>query len=121
MEATRQMKRVTQIGTQIHAGSNYRRVVELVQTGAIGTIGEVHVWVNATYGGKERPKETPPVPAQLHYDLWLGPVPYRPYSPEYLPFNRRHRVAFGGRALAEFRCHHVDLPESALGPLAPVG
>src|SRR5439155_2799698 len=62
METTRKMKRVTQIGTQIHAGTNYRRVVELVRSGTIGPIAEVHVWVNATYGGKERPKETPPVP-----------------------------------------------------------
>ena len=83
MEAARAAKRATQIGTQIHAGANYRRVVELVRSGAIGTVDDVHVWVNVTYGGQERPKETPPVPAQLHYDLWLGPVPERPYSPEY--------------------------------------
>jgi hypothetical protein len=37
---------VTQMGTQIHAGENYRRVVELIQTGAIGEVREVHVWVN---------------------------------------------------------------------------
>jgi predicted dehydrogenase len=119
METTRKMKRVTQIGTQIHAGTNYRRVVELVQSGAVGTIGEVHVWVNATYGGKDRPKDTPPVPAQLHYDLWLGPVPERPYSPEYLPFNWRHWWAFGGGALADFGCHFMDLPHWALGLRAP--
>jgi len=66
-------------------------------TGAIGPISEVHVWVNATYGGKERPTDTPPVPPQLHYDLWLGPVASRPYSPEYLPINWRT----GGPSAAE--------------------
>ena len=121
METTAKMRRVTQIGTQIHAGTNYRRVVELVQSGAIGTVGEVHVWVNATYGGKERPKDTPPVPSQLHYDLWLGPVPSRPYSPEYLPFQWRHWWAFGGGALADFGCHYMDLPHWALGLRAPAG
>src|ERR1044071_5219088 len=55
MGTARKMKRVTQIGTQIHAGANYRRVVELVASGVIGGIEEVHVWVNATYGGKELP------------------------------------------------------------------
>src|SRR5207249_2880363 len=75
-ETARNQKRVTQIGTQIHAGSNYRRVVELVQSGAIGAVGEVHVWVAATYGGMDLPKETPPVPPNVHYDLWLGPVEY---------------------------------------------
>src|SRR5438477_575967 len=57
VEMTRKTKLVTQIGTQIHAGTNYRRVVELIQKDVIGPINEVHVWVNATYGGKELPKE----------------------------------------------------------------
>src|SRR6185369_451362 len=73
-ETARRHKRVTQIGTQIHAGNNYRRVVELVQGGTIGPVNEVHVWVSATYGGKKLPTDTPPVPAPLNYDLWLGPA-----------------------------------------------
>ncbi len=119
METARKMKRVTQIGTQIHAGNNYRRVVELVQSGTIGPVAEVHVWVNASYGGKDVPKDTPPAPPQLHYDLWLGPARPRPYSPEYLPFNWRHWWAFGGGALADFGCHYLDLPHWALGLRAP--
>jgi predicted dehydrogenase len=109
-ETARKHKRVTQIGTQIHAGTNYRRVVELVQSGAIGPVREAHVWVSATYGGMDRPKETPPIPANVHYDLWLGPVEYRPYSPEYVPFKWRNWWAFGGGALADFGCHYMDLP-----------
>jgi len=120
MEAARKAKRVTQIGTQIHAGTNYRRAVELVQSGTIGTVDEVHVWVNATYGGKERPRETPPVPPELHYDLWLGPVAERAYSPEYVPFNWRNWWAFGGGALADFGCHFMDLPHWALGLREPL-
>jgi len=120
METARKARRATQIGTQIHAGNNYRRVVELVQSGAIGTIQQVHVWVNATYGGKDRPKETPPVPPQLHYDLWLGPVPARPYSPEYVPRVWRNWWAFGGGALADFGCHYMDLPHWALGLRVPL-
>jgi predicted dehydrogenase len=119
-ETARKLNRVTQIGTQIHAGSNYRRVVELVQSGAIGAVREVHVWVAATYGGMELPKETVPVPANIHYDLWLGPVEYRPYSPEYVPFKWRNWWAFGGGALADFGCHFMDLPHWALGLSHPV-
>lgn len=119
-EAARKARRVTQIGTQIHAGSNYRRVVELVQRGAIGPVREVHVWVNATYGNRERPKGSLPVPSDLHYDLWLGPVEYRPYHPDYLPFNWRHWWAFGGGALADFGCHYMDLPHWALGLSRPL-
>jgi predicted dehydrogenase len=121
MEAARRHKRVTQIGTQIHAGTNYRRVVELVRSGAIGNIAEVHVWVAATYGyGKGLPKETPPVPAPLHYDLWLGPAHYLPYSPEYLPKTWRNWWAFGGGTVADFGCHFMDLPHWALELRTPL-
>jgi len=113
-ETARQHKRITQIGTQIHAGTNYRRVVELVQSGAVGPVREAHVWVSATYGGRDLPKETPPAPPNVHYDLWLGPVEFRPYSPEYLPFKWRNWWAFGGGALADFGCHYMDLPHWAL-------
>src|SRR5438874_2362454 len=119
-ETARKQKRVTQMGTQIHAGNNYRRVDELIQSGAIGSVREVHTWVGASYGGKQRPTETPPVPSNLHYDLWLGPVEERPYSPEYLPFQWRNWWAFGGGALADFGCHHMDLPHWALDLRTPL-
>jgi len=77
-------KVATQQGTQIHAGENFRRVVELIQAGAIGTVREVHNWCDRVpLGPRERPKETPPVPPYLHWDLWLGPAPERPYHPTY--------------------------------------
>jgi len=119
-ETARKLKRVTQIGTQIHAERNYRRVVELVQSGTIGPVREVHVWVSAKYGNRERPKDSRPVPEHLHYDLWLGPAEYRPYHPDYLPFNWRHWWAFGGGALADFGCHFMDLPHWALGLRDPL-
>ncbi len=113
-------KRVTQLGTQIHAGDNYRRVVELVQGGAIGPVREVHVWCGAVYGGKGAPKDRPPVPAGLHWDLWLGPVEFRPYHPDYAPFAWRNWWAFGGGTVADFGCHFMDLPHWALGLREPI-
>ena len=70
----------TQMGTQIHAGDNYRRVVEIVQSGAIGDVTDVHVWVGKGWGGGERPEQGDPPPAHLNWDLWLGPAPVRPYA-----------------------------------------
>ncbi len=119
-ELARQHKLITQIGTQIHAGENYHQVVGLIQQGAIGPVREVHVWVNATYGGKAAPTAAVPVPAGLHYDLWLGPVAPRPYHPDYLPVTWRNWWAFGGGALADFGCHYLDLPYWALGLHAPL-
>jgi len=106
---------VTQIGTQIHAGNNYRRVVELVQSGAIGTVREVHVWAGAVYGGHDAPKERPPVPKELDWDLWLGPVKEHPYHPDFCHFKWRNWWHFGGGSLADFGCHFMDLPFWALG------
>ncbi|MBP9899932.1 MAG: Gfo/Idh/MocA family oxidoreductase [Verrucomicrobia subdivision 3 bacterium] len=119
-ELARKQKLITQIGTQIHSGGNYHQVVELIQQGAIGPVHEVHVWVNATYGGKDLPTDPPPVPAGLHYDLWLGPVAARPYHPEYLPASWRNWWAFGGGAIADFGCHFMDLPHWALGLRSPL-
>jgi len=113
-DLAKKKKLVTQIGTQIHAENNYRRAVELVQSGTIGNVEEVHVWVNVTYGGKDLPTDTPPVPAPLNYDLWLGPVEYRPYNPAWVPFAWRNWWAFGGGALGDFGCHYMDLPHWAL-------
>jgi predicted dehydrogenase len=118
-EAARKSGKATQMGTQIHAGDNYRRVVELVQKKAIGTVQEVHVWVAGGYGGKTKPADTPPVPEPLDYDLWLGPVQSRPYHPAYLPFQWRHWWAFGGGTLADLGCHYIDLPHWALGITTP--
>jgi predicted dehydrogenase len=118
--AAEKAKKATQIGTQIHAGDNYRRVVELIQRDAIGKVNEVHVWVASSYGGKKRPTDTPPVPSTLNYDLWLGPVEYRPYHPEYLPFKWRDWWAFGGGSLADFGCHYMDLAHWALRLNAPI-
>ena len=113
-ELARKTKLVTQIGTQIHAGNNYRRVVELVQSGAIGSVKEVHVWAAAVYGGQDAPKDRPPVPPTLDWDLWLGPVKRHPYHPEFAHFKWRNWWHFGGGSLADFGCHFMDLPFWAL-------
>lgn len=113
-ETARKHKRVTQMGTQIHAGRNYRRVVELIQTGAIGSVREVHNWVNSIWSGERKPIETPPVPSHIHWDLWLGPVEPKPYSPAYHPRAWRGFWAFGSGALGDMGCHHMDLPFWAL-------
>src|SRR5438309_943013 len=82
---------------RLQAGSNYRRVVELVQSGAIGPVREVHVWCGKSWGGGDRPQGSEPVPPGLHWDTWLGPAPERPFyhGPDkrgngvYHPFNWR--------------------------------
>jgi predicted dehydrogenase len=106
----------TQMGTQIHAGDNYRRVVELIQSGAIGPVREVHVWCGRKGPSPERPKEEHPVPEHLHWDLWLGPAPWRPYHSSYLPgcVTWEQRWDFGNGCLGDMGSHLIDLPFWAL-------
>lgn len=104
----------TQMGTQIHAGNNYRRVVELIKTQAIGPVREVHCWVGSVWSGETGSLPTPPVPKNIHWDLWLGPAQERPYSPAYLPARWRGWWDFGGGAMSDMACHHMDLPYWAL-------
>ncbi|MCH5372729.1 MAG: Gfo/Idh/MocA family oxidoreductase, partial [Planctomycetes bacterium] len=114
-DLAREKKLTTQLGTQIHAGDNYRRVVELVQAGAIGPIRQVEVTFPGGRGGMDRPQDTPPVPPGLDWDLWLGPAPYRPYHPCYVPGNWRNWWDFANGTLGDFGCHYMDLPFWALG------
>ena len=114
IDTAKKMNVVTQMGTQIHAGNNYRRVVELVQGGAIGPVRDVHVWKSGKYVGGKLPTETPPVPEGLDWDLWLGPAPYRPYNSAFVPFKWRNWWDYGTGILGDFGCHFGDLAFWAL-------
>lgn len=118
-ELARRHKRITQMGTQIHAGSNYRRVVEAIQSGAIGEVRDVHVWCGGAWVGGDRPADRPAVPEGLHWDLWLGPAPQRPYHPAYVPARWRGWWDFGNGTLGDMACHHMDLPFWALNLRVP--
>ncbi|GMV96544.1 MAG: Gfo/Idh/MocA family oxidoreductase [Phycisphaerae bacterium] len=109
-------KVATQMGTQIHATENYRRVVELVQGGAIGPVREAHVWCNRVGPGGNLPSGSKPVPDYLSWDLWLGPAPYRPYHPDYLPGNLvwNRYWDFGNGTLGDMGSHLIDLAFWAL-------
>jgi predicted dehydrogenase len=115
MAIAREKKLATQMGTQIHAEDNYRRVVELVRVGAVGTIKEVHVWCHTGWGGRPFATETPDVPANIDWDLWLGSAPERPYHPQYFGGSWRCFWAFGNGTLGDMACHHMDLSYWALG------
>ena len=128
-EVAREKKLVTQMGTQIHARPNYRRAVELVQTGAIGTVREVHVWLGANFSGPPKPtnmlqpdapSDRPTVPETLDWDLWLGPASYRPYHSAYAPFGWRYWWNFANGQLGDFFCHYCDLAFWALKLRHPV-
>ena len=102
-ETARKYKRVTQIGTQIHAGNNYRRVVELVQSGAIGPVREVHVWVNAIYGGHDAAERHAARSAAHSLRSLAGTGRISPVQPGIRPFKWRNWWAFGGGVAGRLR------------------
>jgi predicted dehydrogenase len=119
-EAAKQHKTVTQMGTQIHASENYRRVVELIQGGAIGAVSECHVWVARDWGGGTRPTTEDQVPPYLHWDLWQGPVKHRPFNNAYVPGPKWYEYwDWGNGVLPDLGSHWNDLPFWALNLGAP--
>jgi predicted dehydrogenase len=107
---------MTQMGNQGAASDGTRQAIEIIQSGAIGHVREVHVWTDRPIWpqGIERPKDTPPVPPHLDWDLWIGPAPYRPYHPAYHPFRWRGWWDFGTGALGDIGCHSIYMPFVAL-------
>ena len=108
----RDMRVATQMGTQGHAYVGTRRAVEVLRAGVIGEVKELHVWTDRPAGwwpqGVTRPAETPPVPAGLDWDVWLGPAQTRPYSDAYVPFKWRGFWEFGTGAIGDMGIHNLD-------------
>jgi hypothetical protein len=135
-EAAAKAKVATQMGIQIHSTDNYRRVVELIQTGAIGTVHEAHVWVSRAWGWQspadarahgdivsvqERPTAANSVPKGLHWDLWLGPAPDREFHEVYFPGPKWYRWwEWGSGTMSDLGSHWNDLPFWALKLKAPL-
>ncbi len=127
--ASREAKVATQMGNQGMAFEGNRFINEWLADGCIGPVREVHVWSDRpTHRGKlpgwwpqgiERPTDTPPVPATLDWDLWLGPAPLRPYHPAYVPFKWRGWWDFGSGGLGDMGIHNIAPVFSALRLGAP--
>ena len=104
----------TQLGVQRHTLDNVHRVVEHIRAGTIGEVRECHAWVDGDRGMPKIPADSPPVPADLDWDLWLGPAAERPYSPAYAPYEWRFWWDFGTGETGNWGCHILDIPFWAL-------
>jgi predicted dehydrogenase len=126
-ETAREKKVCTQMGNQGTAHPRFRRGAELVRSGALGEVRDVYVWTNRPFNYWKqapdivaRPTETPPIPKHVHWDLFLGSAPERPYHPVYHPHNWRGWWDFGTGALGDMACHTANLPFMALELGLPV-
>mgnify|MGYP002789572631 FL=1 len=109
-EAEKKYKVVTQMGNQGASGDGVRKMQEWYKAGLIGKAHTIYVWTNRPVWpqGMGKPKKVAPVPAELDWDLWLGPAPYEDYKDGYVPFNWRGYWSFGTGALGDMGCHLID-------------
>ena len=132
----------TQMGNQGHASPMRRRIKEILKTGVIGPVHEVHVWADRAWGLQdaasaekfdkphgfyngiqivERFKEEMPVPANMEWDLWLGPAPARPYHATYFPGPRWYRWwDFANGTMSDLGSHDNDVPYTVLDLWQPL-
>jgi predicted dehydrogenase len=117
-EAAKAAKVATQLGNQGQATQEARLVCEFIADGAIGPVREVHAWSGPRFWAwptcEGRPKETPPIPDGLDWDLWLGPAPQRPYHPAYCPWTWRNWWEFGTGIFGDLGCHKLSTTFKAL-------
>jgi hypothetical protein len=116
-QLSKEKKLATQMGNQGSAENGLRRSIEVIQSGVIGEPLELHVWSNRPVWpqGFDRPSGSDPVPANVDWDLWLGPAADRPFKKDvYHSFNWRGWYEFGTGALGDMACHTVNMPFRAL-------
>lgn len=113
----------TQMGNQGYSNEGARQCCEIIWSGEIGEVKEVHAWTNRPLkywpqGPDVIPQEAP-VPPHLDWDAWLGPSEFRPYSPAYAPHHWRGFPEFGCGAIGDMACHILGTPNMALRLTAP--
>ena len=140
--AAKYPKLATQTGNQGHASPARRQIKEMLMTGVIGPVREVHVWAGRAWGLQdaasaekfdkphgfyngiqiaERFKEEMPVPPNIHWDLWLGPAPMRPFHATYFPGPRWYRWwDFGNGTMSDLGSHDNDVPFTVLDIRQPL-
>jgi len=121
-EAAKKYNVATQMGNEGHSNDEVRIVTELIQSGVIGEVYEVHASTNRPIWpqGLHRPGEEHVVPEYLDWDLFIGPAVFRPYNEAYHPWSWRAWWDFGTGALGDMGCHVLDVPFFALNLKYPV-
>ena len=115
LKALEKNNRVFQLGTQIHAGDNYHRVVEIIKSGVIGDVKTVRLWKTGSTPLLANTAVQAP-PRTLNYDMWLGPAPKVDYIPDRVHFNYRYFLDYSGGVFADFWCHIADIVWWAVQP-----
>jgi predicted dehydrogenase len=120
LEAARKNNRIVQTGSQQRSGPHYAQAVEIIQSGKLGKVSHIKAALvrNAMPGWGKATDEAPP--ANLNWDMWLGPAPKRPYNRMRCLYNFRWFWDYSGGQMTNFGAHDVDIARWALNARAPI-
>ncbi|MFA7154426.1 MAG: Gfo/Idh/MocA family oxidoreductase [Proteiniphilum sp.] len=115
LQSIKKYDRIFQLGTHIHAGDNYHRVAEIIQSGVLGKIHTVRLWKKGGSPGLGFPQNEEP-PKTLDWNMWLGPAPYAEYTPVRCHRTFRYFFDYSGGVFGDFWCHIADIMHMSLSP-----
>jgi predicted dehydrogenase len=107
VNAAREAKVATQMSVQSMAGEEAQSTAEILLSGVIGPVTEVHIWCDHPLypAGQQRPATSPAMPEGMDWDRWIGPAPYRAFNPLYHPWLWRSWWDFGTGTIGDMTCH----------------
>ncbi len=117
VEAVKRAGIVCQVGSQQRSSGNFRRLVELTRSGALGEIKRVQVGLPGKFNVPQltAPMAAQEIPKDFDYEMWLGPAPWAPYYKERCKFNFRFNYDYSGGNLTDWIGHHFDIAHWAIG------
>ena len=112
-ETIRRTGRVFQTASENRTIPEYRQICEAARSGRLGKIRRVTVGLPRSSYPKEPVIYGEP-PKTLNYDMWLGPAPYKPYTPGRVFFHFRWISDYSGGMMCDWGAHLLDLAQWAL-------
>lgn len=124
VNAVRKYGRVFQTGSMQRSSQQFRQACELVRNGYIGEVKKVRVSIRTGFPPFPVDCDLPglPTPAELDWNMWLGPAPMRPYHPIIAPPIHDDKWAqwrnfrdYSGGGMTDWGAHHFDIAQWGLG------
>ncbi len=120
VQAARKYNRVVQVGSQQRSGAHYARAVEVVRSGKLGKVPHVLAGhIRNSMPGFGKPPDGPP-PAELDWDMWLGPAPKRQYNPLRCLYNFRWFWDYSGGQMTNWGAHNLDIARWVMNVKSPL-
>jgi predicted dehydrogenase len=116
IDAVRKNKRIVQVGSQHRSATHIAKAAKIVQSGQIGPVYWVHVWNYLQMGGRKPVPDSDP-PADLNWDMWLGPAPYHKFNKDRL--NYRSFMDYTNGLISDYGMHRFDSVMQIMGADTP--